>query len=102
MYYDDEQNALSFVAGLAIGALIGAGAALLMAPQPGRKTRKQIARTAEDWTDVASDRLESAGERLQDAAEDVRKVADDAKQAAERAGTKIRGGVGRTRKRLSR
>ena len=49
MYYDDERSTLSFVAGLALGALIGAGAALLLAPQSGSKTRKQLARTAEDW-----------------------------------------------------
>ena len=102
MYYDDERSTLSFVAGLALGALIGAGAALLLAPQSGSKTRKQLARTAEDWTDAATDSLESAGERLQDAAEDVRRVADDAKRAAERAGTKIRSGVKKTRTRLSR
>ena len=102
MYYDDERSTLSFVAGLALGALIGAGAALLMAPQSGSKTRKQLTRTAEDWSETATDTLESAGERLQDAAEDVRKVADDAKRAAEHAGSKIKTGVKRTRTHLSR
>lgn len=100
MYYDEERNTLSFVAGLAVGALLGAGAALLFAPQAGQKTRRQLARTAEDLTDAAGDKLETAGERLQEAAEDVRKVAEDARRVAERAGTKVRSGVKKSRKRL--
>src|SRR5690606_16226999 len=36
MYYDEEWRALSFVAGLTLGMALGAGVALLMAPQSGR------------------------------------------------------------------
>jgi gas vesicle protein len=88
MSYEDERAAFSFVTGLALGALVGAGVALLMAPQSGRRTRKQIARTAEDWG-------ETAGERLQDATEEVRKVAEDALKVAERSGGRLRDGVRR-------
>lgn len=88
MYNEDERAAFSFVTGLALGALLGAGAALLMAPQSGRRTRKQIARTAEDWG-------ESATERLQDATEEVRRVAEDAIKVAEKSGGRLRDTVRR-------
>lgn len=42
----DESNAnLAFAAGLALGAAIGAGVALLFAPQSGEDARRAIART---------------------------------------------------------
>ncbi len=83
IYYDDGRTAFSFVVGLALGALIGAGAALLMAPQSGRRTRRHIARTAEDWTETARD-------RLQDATEDVRRAAEDAARVAGRSRNRLR------------
>lgn len=82
IYYDDR-TAFSFVVGLALGALIGAGAALLMAPQSGRRTRRRIARTAEDWSDTARD-------RLQDATDDVRRAAEDAVRVAGKSRNRLR------------
>ncbi len=83
IYYDDDRTAFSFVVGLALGALIGAGAALLMAPQSGRRTRRRIARTAEDWSDTARD-------RLQDATDDVRRAAEDAVRVAGKSRNRLR------------
>ena len=94
MYYDDESGMLNFVVGVALGAVIGAGVALLLAPEPGRKTRKRLRRAAEELGDAA-------GDRLQNAADDVRKAADDARRAAERSGDRIKGSVKKGRKRLS-
>ena len=91
MYYDDESGTLNFVLGMAIGALIGAGVALLVAPEPGSRTRRRLKETAEDWGDTA-------GDKLQDAAEDVRKAAGDAKKAAARSGEKLAGAVGKTKR----
>lgn len=90
MIFDDGDE---FFLGIAIGALIGAGVALLLAPDSGRRTRRRIRRTAEDWSDVA-------GERLQGAAEEARRLADDALEAAERSGTRLRGSVERGAKKL--
>ena len=39
---------LSLLAGVGIGALVGAAAALLLAPQSGQETRSQIRGTADD------------------------------------------------------
>lgn len=88
MEYDDELHPFSFVSGLALGTLIGAGVALLLAPQSGRRTRKRIARAAEDLGDEARDRLE-------DAADDVRRHAEHAVRAAERGGSRLKDSVRR-------
>ena len=48
--YEEARSALSFVAGLALGVLMGASVGLLAAPHSGRRTRRRIARVAEDFT----------------------------------------------------
>lgn len=63
MYYEKESSALNFVAGLALGAILGASVALLTAPQAGKRTRRQIVRAVVDarqkagneWDEVAGD-----------------------------------------------
>lgn len=60
MESNDERHALSFVSGLVLGAVIGAGVAILTAPQPGRKTRKrlkEVARRAQGQTMNRPDEL---------------------------------------------
>lgn len=56
---------------LSLGALAGAVAALLYAPQSGEKTRKQLKRSLED----AGDALEDAGDYLKTQAERLAKEA---------------------------
>ena len=51
---NDEHNRTVIVA-LVVGGLLGAGLALLLAPQSGRRTRQQIADLAEDLKDYATD-----------------------------------------------
>lgn len=75
MEYDHETQVLNFVSGLLLGAVIGAGIALLAAPEPGHRTRRRIRRKADDFKDTASDRWE-------DLAEDVRGKVDDAIRGA--------------------
>jgi gas vesicle protein len=77
MDYDDEARAFNFAAGLLLGAAIGAGVALLMAPDSGRKTRRRIRRVAGDFADTAQDRW---GE----VSDDVRTRVDDAVKVARR------------------
>lgn len=75
MEYEENQQVVSFLSGLLLGAVIGAGAALLMAPQPGRRTRRSIRR-------AAGDLRESAGDRLDDLADDVKGRVDEAIRGA--------------------
>ena len=72
-----------FGAGIAIGVMIGAGAALLFAPQSGSETRDDIARGTRDF-----------GYRATDAWEDLR---DELRQAANRSSKRLRRGVRRGR-----
>ena len=88
MEYEDERQAFTFAVGLALGTLIGAGVALLLAPQSGERTRRIIVRKAEDLTDTTKDRF---GE----ASEDVRRRAQRAVRSAERRRDQIRDGVRR-------
>ena len=55
MYYEKESGALNFIAGLAVGAILGASVALLTAPQSGKRTRRQIVRVVNDAKRQASD-----------------------------------------------
>ena len=55
---------LGFVGGLVLGALIGAGIALLVAPERGRVTRRRLAR-----------RVREAGEEIRDEFDGVRAAA---------------------------
>lgn len=93
MENDEYRDALSFLAGLTLGALIGTAAALLLAPQSGRRTRRQIARTAEALGDAAVDTLEEVKE-------DARDVADRASRETRRLARRARRGVDRTGDRL--
>lgn len=77
MEYDREGQVYSFVSGLLLGAVIGAGVALLAAPDSGRRTRRRIRRAATEAKDTASDRWEEL-------ATDVKEKVDDAVKVARR------------------
>ncbi|HSM02982.1 MAG TPA: YtxH domain-containing protein [Longimicrobiales bacterium] len=76
MAYDEqEQHLTTFLTGLFLGAVIGAGVALLSAPESGRRTRKKLVRAAGDVRENTQDRLE-------DFADDVKTRVDDAVKTA--------------------
>jgi gas vesicle protein len=66
MYYDDESGALNFVAGMLLGAVVGASLALLTAPQSGRKTRKRLVRAVSSARENATDRWDDLTDEVQD------------------------------------
>jgi len=53
---DDSEKHTELIVGLAIGAVLGAGMALLFAPRSGRSTRRRIARAGHRFTDEVGDR----------------------------------------------
>jgi gas vesicle protein len=78
---DEEEtghgSARPFAAGLLIGALLGAGVALLFAPQSGADTRrlirkrsKKIAAGAQDRFDDIKDRIRQARRKAEEAISD--------------------------------
>lgn len=67
MYYEENKSHLQFVAGLLIGAVIGAGVALLAAPAAGKRTRRRMLRG------VTTARRK-AGARVDEWADDLRRA----------------------------
>ncbi len=75
MRYDQDANAMNFVSGFLLGAFVGAGIALLTAPEPGTRTRRRIRRVAGELRETATDQLD-------DFAEDVKSKVDEAVRGA--------------------
>jgi gas vesicle protein len=72
---EQESQVFGFVSGLLLGALIGAGIALLAAPEPGRKTRKRLRRAAVELK-------KSTGSRLDDLADEMKGKVDEVMKGA--------------------
>lgn len=70
MEYDDG-GYFNFVAGMVCGAVIGAGVALLLAPDSGRKTRKRLGRAADDLRESATDRWDEIADDVRGRVEDA-------------------------------
>jgi gas vesicle protein len=64
MDYDHEGQVTNFISGLVLGAIIGAGVAMLTAPQSGRRTRRRIQKTAKGMKSTAQDRWEELADDL--------------------------------------
>jgi gas vesicle protein len=69
-----NSNTGSTLVGFALGAVVGAGLALLLAPESGRKTRERLASTAQRWG-------RSAGDTMDEARATVTGLGTDAKSA---------------------
>jgi gas vesicle protein len=67
---NDENNLSGFLAGLmlfiglALGSLIGAGVTLLLAPQSGKKTRRQLWRRGRDLREHTADAVDDAVDQV--------------------------------------
>ena len=53
-------NTASNLMSLALGAVVGAGIALLLAPESGKRTRQRLASTARRWTNAAGHAMDQA------------------------------------------
>lgn len=71
MDFDQERQAVTFVSGLLLGAVIGAGVALLVTPQTGRKTRRRMRRAAEGMRGSTSDRFDDLAMELKGKVDEV-------------------------------
>jgi gas vesicle protein len=70
-----ESHVLGFVSGLLLGAVIGAGVALLVAPDAGRKTRKRLKRAAVGLKQSAAYRLDDLADEMKGKVDEVVKGA---------------------------
>ena len=77
MEYDHESQVFNFIAGLVLGAVIGAGIAMLTAPDSGKKTRRRVRKMAGELRRTAEGRIGELGDdvrgRVDDAVKGVRK-----------------------------
>lgn len=67
-------NTGTTIVAFALGAVVGAGLALLLAPESGQKTRERLASTAKRWS-------KDAGDAIQQARGTVAGLGEDAKSA---------------------
>lgn len=76
----------AFLAGFVIGGLVGAAAALILAPQSGEETRHQIADRGRELRQVSTERLHEVRAKTEDyLAETQDRIKDVTSQAQERA-----------------
>jgi len=57
--------------GFVVGAALGAGLALMLAPASGHETRRRLGQTARRWGSSVRDGVDQARERLKDVRSDV-------------------------------
>lgn len=88
---DNEKKVAAGALMLVAGGIIGAGLALLFAPQSGKKTRKDITRYArkakhraddvvDDFSDTVSELVDTVGEKAADILDKGKDLAYDAKK----------------------
>jgi gas vesicle protein len=63
---NDQTRDFRFVTGLAVGSLVGAGLALLLAPRAGAEIRARAAESVRDLGDAVSERYKGAKLRVAD------------------------------------
>lgn len=76
MTYEDDYSTMSFVSGLLLGAALGSGLALILAPQSGRRTRRDLVRSIEDVADTAAERWDDVTDELRYAVRSKRRELD--------------------------
>lgn len=77
-----DGRALNFLGGPLLGGLVGAGIALLNAPQSGEETREQIERTALEARGKAKQAVDDTRRQIKEAGDDAsQRAADAAAQA---------------------
>ena len=74
---EHESNGRTFAAGLLLGALIGAGVALLFAPQSGEDTRRLIKRRARRFAADARERYDDIKDRVKKARKEAAELISD-------------------------
>jgi gas vesicle protein len=94
-----EQDRASGVGLFVLGAALGAGLALLLAPASGEETRERLRREARRLKSSAEDAYDDFKEHFEEFREDVEEKVEDAKDSVARATRALKGdGERRTRK----
>ena len=83
---EDKNVAMNFLAGLGLGALIGAATALLMAPKAGTDTRQDLKSATEDFKN-------KAGKVVQDLSNSSEELVKKSKEIIESTRDKVQSAV---------
>src|SRR5688500_12479783 len=78
---DKNNGIIDIDAAFVFGALLGAGLALVLAPQAGEKTRKELGKKSRRWKKDAEKRMRETGSEWVDEAEE--RIEEWSKQIAE-------------------
>ena len=81
---DPIERGTSSVVGFMLGAVIGAGIALLLAPDSGRETRKRLKDNARRWSSSMKDGIDTARTRMGEVKEDVRTAVNTGRETFSR------------------
>lgn len=73
----DDRSLAPFFSGFLIGALAGAAAALLLAPQSGEETRAQIREKSIEIKEKAESTYSDVLQRVENATEEIRKKTEE-------------------------
>ena len=79
-----ENNGGSMMGGFLLGAMVGAGLALMFAPMAGDETRRHIGKAARKLRDGTQDQLDSVKSVIQEGAGDISAAIDAGKDALRR------------------
>jgi gas vesicle protein len=81
---DDRGVMLNFLAGVGIGAIVGAAVALLMAPQSGAETREDLKKVAQDLSKSTEEFRKRSTELLDTAKTKVQQAYEAGREAVQR------------------
>ena len=73
MYYREESHTAWFLGGMAMGLLLGAGVAMLTAPQTGRRTRRRLKGAVGGAVDTLGGQFDDLGDELRAAVDKGRR-----------------------------
>jgi gas vesicle protein len=80
----------SVALGFALGALVGAGIALLLAPRTGKETRRRLADAGERFGDAARKQVDHAGEIANDIRRNAQSTVEEARRGFDQAAAHVR------------
>ena len=83
-----DRGATDVLVGFGVGLLVGAVAAVLLAPATGEETRRRLGEKTREATDKAKEKAGSAGEFLKDQAGRLGAAFQEGKEAYQRTATK--------------
>jgi len=81
MNQNSASNNGTIIIGFALGAVVGAGLALLLAPENGKQTRERLAESAKRWSKRAGDSIDHARETAADLSSDAKSAIRAGKDA---------------------